>query len=89
MTHVAAAYAKQEPDKKKKNITTGKQERGREGGRREGERPKSRGNGYWKKFCGQPLQADTLNTERRGRSLSWPIRRNASWLALRGWIERR
>lgn len=41
-------------------------------------------NGYWKKFCGQPLQADTLNTERRGRSLSWPIRRNASWLALLG-----
>lgn len=90
MTHVAAAYAKQEPDRKRKNTATGKQEkrRGGEGGR-EGERPKSRGNGYWKKFCGQPLQADTLNTERRGRSLSWPIRRNASWLALRGWIERR
>lgn len=79
---VAAAYAKQEPDRKKKN--NDRKTRGVEG--------RVRGkslevNGYWKKFCGQPLQADTLNTERRGRSLSWPIRRNASWLALRGWIE--
>lgn len=87
MTRVAAAYAKQEPDRKKKNTAEKQEVGGGAGGG--GWEAKSRGNGYWKKFCGQPLQADTLNTERRGRSLSWPIRRNASWLALRGWIERR
>lgn len=31
MTHVAAAYAKQEPDRKRKNTMTGKQERKGEG----------------------------------------------------------
>jgi len=35
MTHVAAAYAKQEPDRKRKNTTTGKQERERRGWEKE------------------------------------------------------
>lgn len=97
MTRVAAAHMrnkrKREPDKERRKIQ--RQENGKEGeggDGREGVRGEVlRGNGYWKKFL-RATPAAARHTKHRtagARSLSWPIRRNASWLALRGWMERR
>lgn len=91
MTRVAAAYAKQEPDREKREIQRQENKNGtadRDGGGPGGSEKQSlEVMGIGRNSVGNPCKADTLNTERRGRSLSWPIRRNASWLALRGWIE--